>query len=146
MSLKDKYKTDGDAVREGVWFDFDTNSDGTVPGFKLAFAGKQNKKYTAAMRKWTAKYEDDNGIPDFSTLQEADADKFILEVFADTVLIDWRNFQPEDDGVNVPYSRDAVVKIFGSDDWAAFYAILNAKAKKVANFRQKALVAQAKNS
>lgn len=146
MSLKDKYKTDADAVREGVWFDFEPNSDGTTPGFKLAYAGKQNKKYTAAMRKWTAKFEDENGVPDFSTLQEEEADRFVLEVFADTILLEWRNFQPEDDGNALVFTRENVMAIFGSEDWAAFYAVLNAKAKKVANFRQRSLEAQAKNS
>lgn len=145
MALKDRYKTESDCVRDGVWFDFEQNTDGTTPRFKLAFAGKQNKKYAAAMRKWTSKFEDENGVPDFRALQEDQADKFILDVFADTILIDWENFQPEDDGDNIEFSRDNIIEIFGSDDWAAFYAVLNNKAKAVSNFGQRSLEAQAKN-
>ena len=98
-----------------------------------------------AMRKWTAKFEDETGIPDFSSLQEAEADLFLLEVFAETVLLEWRNFQPEDDGVNMESTRENIMAIFGSEDWSALYTLLNQKAKKVANFRQRSLQAQAKN-
>ncbi len=145
MSLKDKYKTDGAFVRDGVWFDLDVNTDGTVPGFKLAFAGKQNNKYMLAMRKWSAKFEDDAGVPDFSSLGEKEADELLLNVFADTILLDWRNFQPEDDGVLADFTRENVISIFGNEDWTALYNLLNTKAKRVANFRQKSLEAQAKN-
>lgn len=105
MSLRDKYKTDSDAVRAGVWFEFDANPDGTVPAFKLAFIGKSNKRYTAAVRKWTSRFEDENGVPDFANLAEEEADQALLAIFADTVLLDWRNFQPEEDGINLEYSR-----------------------------------------
>lgn len=146
MSLKDKFKTDPNAAREGVWFEYPANADGTVPAFKLARMSKHNKRYSAAMRKVSAKYENDSGIADFSALNEVEAEEMLLDVFLDTVLLDWRNVQPEDDGKPIAYSRDAAKTLLGSDEWIDLYSDLNDKARRAASFREKALTAQAKNS
>lgn len=145
MSLKDKFKTDGTAARDGVWFDYVANSDGSVPGFKLARMSKQNKKYAAAMRKVSMRYEDDNGVADFTALNEGEAEAMLLDVFLDTVLLDWRNFQPDDNGVTMAFDRGNAKAILGSDEWSDLLDDLNSKARKAASFRQKALTVQAKN-
>lgn len=147
MSLKSKFKTDSTAAREGVWFDYSSapNADGSVPGFKLARTSKHNKRYTAAIRKFSEKYQGENGAVDFSSLNEEESDKILLRVFIDTVLLDWRNFQPDDDGKNLDFSKDNALAILGSDDWSDLYIDLNDKARAASNFRQKAIEAQAKN-
>lgn len=150
MSLKDKYKTDATAARDGVWFDFTAlpNNDGSVPGFKLARMTKQNKKYSAALRKVTngVDIDPDTGLPDMSTMDSDKSDKLVLDVFLDTVLLDWRNFQPEDNGAVLAYSREAALALFSSEDWADLYNDLAGKAQKASGFRERSLEAQAKNS
>lgn len=146
MSLKDKYKTDANAASEGVWVDFVANSDGTIPGFKLARMSKHNKKYTAAARKFTERYTGEDGLVDFDSLPEEVAEKALLEVFITTVLLDWRNIQPDDNGVSLPFSVDAARELLGSEDWRDLYDDLNAKARKASIFRQKSMDASAKNS
>jgi hypothetical protein len=145
MALKDQFKVDIAAAEGGVWFEYVANSDGTVPAFKLARTSKQNKKYIAAMRKFSENFADDSGVADFTRASEAELDKWMLDIFADTVILDWRNFQPEDDGVAVPFSKDAVRQILGSAEWVDLYNDLTGKAKRVASFNQKKLEAQAKN-
>lgn len=145
MALKDKYKTDSEIVAEGQWFDFEENSDGSIPGFKLRIANRQNKAYAKALRVFAEKYGDESGTSTFDSLSEKDAEAYLLEVFVNTVLIEWRNFQPDDNGVETPYSKENAMKLFGSSDWGAFYDVLTAKAKKISNYQQRSLAAQAKN-
>lgn len=146
MSLKSQFKTDTTAARDGVWINYSPNSDGTVPGFRLARMSKQNKRYTAKMRDATKAHEGDDGLVNFDNIPEAEAEALLLDVFVDTVLLEWRNVQPEDDGVVLEYSKENATKLLGSDDWADLYGDLSTKARKAATFRQKALEAQAKNS
>jgi len=147
MSLKTKFKTDADAARDGVWVEYTSlpNADGSVPAFKLARMGKQNRKYTLAIRDVAKNYQDENGRPDLSTADEAKAEAALLDVFVTTVLLDWRNFQPNDDGVALAFSQEAAREIFGSESWVDLYGDLTTKADRAANFRQQILVAQAKN-
>jgi hypothetical protein len=145
MSLRDKFKTDNDAAREGVWFEFPANSDGTVPAIKLARMSRHNKRYTLAMRRMSSKYETESGVADFSSLSEDQAEALLLDVFIDTVLIDWRNIQPEDDGEVLAYSKEAAKQLLGDPSWLDLYTDLNEKARRAASFRGKQLEAQAKN-
>lgn len=146
MSLKNKYKSDSSLAREGVWIDLVPNSDGTVPGFKLARVSKQNKRYGQVLSKYSEQYAQEDGSLNAQDIGNENAEKMLLDTFLEAVLLDWRNFQPEDDGVALPYSIEAARAILGDEDWYDLYAELNTQAHKVANFRQKAQEAQAKNS
>lgn len=148
MSLKKKFKTDTSAANEGVWFDFDDvpNADGTVPGFKLARKTGQNKAYSRAMREFTKEHTTEEGVADFNDLSEDEAEAVELDVFASALLSDWRNFQPEDDGKVLPYSPEAVKKIFGNPDWSDLYKDLARKCGQASAYKAKQLKAEAKNS
>lgn len=145
MSLKSSFKTNAAAANEGVWVDFTShpNKDGTIPGFLLARVSKQNKRYQAAIREVTRDTGlTVEGLPDVSGIP----DGALAEVFANTVVLDWRNFQPEDDGFALPYTKDAAVQIFTDPNWADLYDHLVSKAQAAATFREKATDAAAKNS
>ena len=146
MTLKSRYKTDSEAVEQGVWFNFEANSDGTVPGFLMAFAGKQNVAFTAATRAWTEKYLDDTGMPNFSGVADDVIERQNREVFLRTVLKGWRNFQPEDDGTELTYSPETAQHLFGSPDWSALVDDLQQKARKAGSFKNERVELQAKNS
>lgn len=146
MSLKNKFKTDAAAAVEGVWFEYSPNADGTIPAFKLARVGKQNKKYVLLMRAIGEKYAGANGLADFSSLSYEASEQVALELFIDSILVDWRNIQPEDDGKALAFTRENAMALLGSPDWADLYADLEEKAGRAASFREKVLQAQAKNS
>jgi hypothetical protein len=134
MALRDKYRVDVVSASEGVWFDQIANSDGSVPRFKLARVGRQNKRYTAALRKLVGKHEVD-GVLDTDTFSENEAEQGMLVAFLDTVLVGWENFQPEDDGKNIPFSKEAAATIFGSEEWYDLYFHLSQLARKASAFR-----------
>lgn len=149
MSLANKFKTDTAAASGGVWFDYSSlpNADGTIPGFKLARMSKHNKPYLAAMRKLTDIFDTaEDGSITVPPAEEEKAEDAMREAFVSTVLVDWRNFQPNDDGVALPFSLDAARQLFADPAWIDLYGDLTEKARKNANFREKAQQAQAKNS
>lgn len=145
MSLKQKFKTSSDAARDGVWVDYPSqpNADGTVPGFKLARMSRQNKKYQLALR---AVLEAQGGDVESAVADDAVLEKALLRAFIDTILLDWRNFQPDDDGVALLYSKETAEAVFINPDWIDLFGDLTDKAARNATFREKALEAQAKNS
>lgn len=146
MTLASMYRTDTHAVTDGVWHDYPANTDGTVPGFKLARTSRQNKRWAKALRAHAKRFTDDEGRPITPTDEtEDDAHKALQQVFFDAVLLEWRNFQPNDDGVAVPYSRQAAAAILGSDEWFDLYSDLNDRAAKAAYYRQKTVELEAKN-
>lgn len=133
MSMKDKFKTDAQLANDGVWVTYEKNSDGTIPAIKLARASKQNKKFQQAARK----------------LQEATgeaADEEYITLFADCVVLDWRNMQPEDDGVVLPYSKEAAAKLLCDPNWSDLFDDIVDKSHSTAAFREATLAGQAKNS
>jgi hypothetical protein len=148
MSLKKKYKTNTAAANTGVWFDFpnDPNDDGTVSGFKLARKNSQNKAYAKAMREFTKEHTTDEGITDFDDLSEADAEAVELDVFTSALLIDWRNFQPDNDGKVIEFTLDNVKQIFGDPDWTDLYKDLVRKSGRASEYKNKQLKVEAKNS
>ena len=147
MALKDKYKTNSKLANEGVWVDFtdQPNEDGTVPGFKLGRKTNQNKAYARAMREFTKEHTTEDGVFDLSTLPEEEAEAIELNIFAAALCLDWRNFQPEDDGKVLDYSLDNVKLIFGDSDWVDFYRVLASKAGKATAYKIKQQKAEAKN-
>lgn len=147
MSLKKKFKTDAALANDGVWFDYPAqpNEDGTVPGFKLARKGSQNKAYTKAMREFTQAHTDEEGNYDTDNLTEEDAEAVELNVFVDGLLMEWRNFQPEDDGNVLEYSKDAAREIFGDPDWFDLRADLAKRCGHADAFKTAQLKGEAKN-
>lgn len=148
MTLKNKFKTDTTAANEGVWFDYEDapNEDGTVPGFKLARKTGQNKAYGKAMREFTKEHTTDEGIVDMSSLPEAEAEAVELGIFTEALLLDWRNFQPDEDGKEVKYSKEEAKRIFGDPDWSDLYKDLAVKCGKSSAYKAKQRKAEAKNS
>lgn len=145
MALRDKFRTDPSAVRDGVWFSYEKNSDGTVPRFKLARMSKHNVGYAKALRKFTQQHTDANGTFDLDTLDEAVAEKAMLDVFCETVLLDFENVQPDDDGKSLQYSALAARALLGNPEWTDLYEDLTKKAQSAASFRQKRQEAELKN-
>lgn len=143
MSLIKKYAANEKLESDGVWFDYkdDPNADGSIPGFLVGRYSRLNKRFRKHSSALAEKHRDE--IEDKS-LDEATDDRLGLELFIDGALFDWRNVQPNDDGVNLPYGRDNAIELLGNlaphllDD-------LRKKANRASNYRAKELEKNAKN-
>jgi hypothetical protein len=148
MSLKHKFKIDAIAANEGVWVEFSDcpNKDGSIPSFLLARASKQNTRYQLELHKVNKQIGvDRRGMLDMASITEDKAEAMELDMFLGTILLNWSNFQPEDDGVELDFSRENARMIFSSRDWLDLYDELNLKALTAATFRDKQVEAEAKN-
>lgn len=147
--LYDNYATDKGAESTGVWI-VDSGAE-----FKLARMGGANIKFqramTAAMKPFMREIQ--LGVADDATLEPV-----LRKVFIDTILLDWRWTEVNDetgevtthehelqgpDDMPLAFNPDNAVKIF--TDLPDLYARLRNEAQSYANFRAAALNAASKN-
>lgn len=141
MSMKSQFKTDPTKVRDGVWFgegDYEKNSDGTQPEFLIARISAGNPKYS----KELLRYVDLNGD---RKLSEEENQQQGAELLVDTVLLGWKNFQPEDNGVVIPYTRENAMKIVGDPAWLDLVIDIRSKALKSTKYRAEQAERKTKN-
>lgn len=139
MSLFKQFATNKEAEQDGIWVEYGPNDDGTIPGFKIARAGKSNKKWAKAVERATKPHR---RAMQLETLDNAVAEKLMQGVFIESILIDWRNVQGKD-GKPLQLSKQNATDLF--DALPELYDDLNDKANKVAIFREEALENEAKN-
>jgi hypothetical protein len=130
MSMKSKFKTSSALVREGVWFDVDKNSDGSQCRVKLRRAGRGNPHWAASFREHTADRDMENLSPEEDEIITAN-------VFAEANVVEWENFQPEDDGANLEFSVDNAKMILTDPDWVELLKDWQTKANGITAFQQK---------
>lgn len=143
MGLRSQFAANRDLEREGLWFDIKAamNKDGTIPGFKMARMSVNNPAYQAAMERL---YKEHGTAIENDTLANAAARPLLLDIFANTILLDWRNVQPNDDGVNVSHTPANVVSLL--DEMPDLYEVLAKYAKQISHFQRKELDDAAKKS
>lgn len=139
MSIFDDFGTNQKAEVEGVWVEYSENKDGTVCAFKVSRMGKSNKKYTKALDRATKPVRRQIEL---KTLKDDKAEEIFLQVFVDTVLLDWRNVQRQD-GTEIPFSKEKAMEVMRA--LPDLYDDLQEKAKEMALFRQEVLEEEAKN-
>lgn len=143
MGLIKKYAANTELENGGVWFDFpdDPNKDGSIPGFLVGRYSRLNK----AFRKHSSAMAEANrdAIEEKSLDEETD-DRLGMELFIDGACFNWRNIQPNDDGVNMEFSRDNAVTLFG-ELAPHLLDVLRVKANRAANYRTKDLEKSGKN-
>lgn len=143
MSLKDSYRTSPDAARTGVWVEYPANKDKTIPRVKLARMSKVNRAYTKALNKATQPVSREIQL---ETLDEDKAEYIFLQVFLDTIMLDWENIQPDDDGKAIANGDKSAMRTMLADpEWQDWYDDLQEKAKKASLFRQAQLENDEKN-
>lgn len=103
MPLFEDYATNHDVESEGAVRDF---GDFWI---KLARAGGSNKKYSKALRKTTAPY---NRAIDLGKLPDELANKLMVTVYAEAVVLDWGGDGMVDpDGQPLPCTKENVVRV-----------------------------------
>ena len=130
MSLKTKFKTNSKLVREGTWFDVTENTDGTKCRVKLRRNGRGNPLWSVAFREHTKDRDMDSVTP-------AEDEVITANIFAEANVADWEYFQPEDDGVNVEFSVEAVREVLTNPDWVELLKDWQAKSASLEPFQQK---------
>jgi len=159
MQLRSKYKTNTKACNVGSWIEFNDfpNNDAeyddkgnvtkaaTIPAFKMARKSSHNAKYAKTMREVTKEVNTANGVKQLDELTEEESEQVELDVFVSTLLIEWRNFQPDEDGVNVDYSEEKAREIFGNPDWRDLRTTLSIMAGQAANYAYKKKEVEIKN-
>lgn len=139
MSLYAQYATDKKAEKQGVWVDFGQNEDGSVIKFKISRMSKTNKKYTKRLEAQTKPFR---RAIELETMDDALAEKIFMEVFVDTILLDWQNVNDRD-GKPLKFSKENAMKLL--EELTDLYEDLQEKAKKASLFREEALDEEAKN-
>jgi hypothetical protein len=147
MGLRSTFQTNTKLEREGRWFAITSvkNANGTHPGFKMARMHRNNPEYLAAIEKVSKEMRQ---AIDLDVLTEEIASPIMRRVFAETILLEWRNVwdspspgQPE---VEIPYDKAAVDKLM--TDLPDLYLLLVDEAKKLGNFRDAEVTAVAGKS
>lgn len=141
MSIKD-FKTNPTAAVEGIWVEYSANADGSIPGFKIARMSRTNKNYLKALETITKPHR---RAIELDTIGTAKAEEISLSVFVKSILLDWRNIQPEDDGKNVDFNETNAKKLLGSAEYEDLLTDLTTRARSASDFRDEALGTETKN-
>ncbi len=130
MSLSRKFKTNAKLVREGTWFDVTENSDGTKCRVRLRRSGRGNPKWGVAFREHTKDHDMANVSPEEDEVITA-------KIFAEGNVVEWEHMQPDDNGVELPFSIDAAADLLADPDWIDLLKDWQAKAGSLAPFQGK---------
>jgi hypothetical protein len=139
MSIFNQFETNQDAEKEGVWVEYGENDDGSVPAFKISRMSKSNKKYSKALERATRPHR---RAIELETMKDDTAERVFLEVFVDTVLLDWKNIKTRK-GEEMVFSKKSALDLMKS--LPELYDDLQDKAKKASLFRQDVLEEEAGN-
>lgn len=146
MSLSKQFETNQAAEVQGVEVTYAPNEDGTVPTFVIARMGKSNKNYMKALEKATRPHR---RAIELNILDNETADDIFTGVFAETVLIGWKNIKTSDitgdsnDEGYSPYSKINATRLLKR--LPDLYDDLQRQASQASTFRDETLEDEAKN-
>lgn len=115
------------------------NDDGTIPTFILSRMGRTNKRYTKALEAAARPYRRQSEL---GVMDNDKAEEILMNVFVDSVLRGWEHVQDRK-GKEVKFTKEAAIGLF--KDLPDLFDRLQEEAKQLANFRDDALEAEAKN-
>jgi hypothetical protein len=144
MGLFEQFATNRKAEVEGIDVTFgDTNADGSVPTFRIARMGKNNKRYQRMIEQETKPYM--HAIRNDNLPSETD-EAITMKVFIATVLIGWQHiivpqvFDTTDEVSCTPENAEKLFKALPE-----LYIALKENAGKMSNFRAEEVKADTKN-
>lgn len=140
MSLYKTYKTDSTLEKEGIWLEYGLASNGEPIRIKIARAGGQNTRYVKALEKATKPYKK---MLQAETLDNETAENIQQKVFAETVVLDWKNVEG-DNGELMEFNVGNVLKLFS--DLPDLFIDIRQAAQQLALFREDVLEGDLKNS
>ena len=147
MGLRKTFKTDTTAEVNGVWVEVGINDHNREPiEILISRMSAANKRYTKELNRVTKPHQ--SAIQN-DAMDNDLAKKMLQEVFADTILLDWKNLPKSEltgddkDTELLEFNRDNALALFKElpdmyDDWEA-------RANKAAAFREIERTEAAKN-
>lgn len=141
-SLYDLYTTNTDAEKNGVWVPIAGSE------FLMARAGGRNTKFKEAARK---KFRPFAAAINNNTLADDVAEQLTVDVFVDTILLDWKNVPEPPDPVTkefdpaklIPFSKEAAKKLL--TELPNLFDELQKQSMDLSNYQQEELGDVAKN-
>jgi len=124
MSIYSTFSTDKAKEEEGIWLDY--GEDGSI---HVSRAGGSNKKFAKMLELRARPYK---RRIDKGTFEEDVANQLMIEVFADTIILGWKDIKDKD-GNEMEYTRDNVIKLFL--DLPELFADVSEQATAMGNFR-----------
>lgn len=141
MSLKKVFKTDPSKEKSGVWISVSQGEGSPDCEFLVAPMGPSNKKYTAALQASQKKYRHT-----FKTMSSQKLNEIFVEVFVDTVLLDWNNveeYRMEQSAKTMEFNKDNAK--FLLTDLPQVLELLSKEAADFSNFVEVQTEVDAKN-
>lgn len=139
MSLYRQYKSDETLEKGGVLVQYGFTDDNRPIAFRIARAGGANASYA---KRVEAKVKPYRRQIQTETIDPKVAEKLMMEVFVETVLLGWENVQDEA-GKDLPFSKDNAIKLF--TDLPDLYKDLQEQAGKASLYRAEILEVEAGN-
>lgn len=139
MSLYTKFETDRSLEKSGIILDYGPNSKGKNIEIRIARAGGSNESY---LKKLEAKAKPHRRQIQHETMERAQIEKMIREVYAESVVLGWEGVEDRD-GNEMLFSKENCMKLF--DDLPDLYADIQEQAQSAALFRTTVREADAKN-
>jgi len=121
MDIKKTFATDKEAEKGGVWFEIGE-------GGHVKIARLNNPIYRANFRK---KIEPYRQAVEMGTMDDDSADKILIQVLAETIVVDWKGLT--DEGENVPFTRDKAIELM--TEYPDFRNFIVRNAENMNNFR-----------
>lgn len=131
----DLFKTSAQAEKEiGIDLDYGAFK------IRIARAGGANREFIKCLTRKRKPYRN---LIDNDAMDSALADKIMAEVFAETIILGWDGVTDEK-GKALPFTRENCIKLL--IDLPDLLQDIQVQASTAANFREKELAADAKNS
>lgn len=108
MNLYKKFKTDSDKSENGVWVEFPVDESNKNPAFLISYMAFSNKKYKKCFESRSRPFLRQI---EMKTLSNNKAQEIEMDVFIDSILLDWRNIHDEN-GKIMQFSRENITKLF----------------------------------
>lgn len=137
-NLYKEFGTDQDQERDGIWIEYGDEADGNY-SIKLARAGGNNKRFAKVLER---KSRPHRRKLETNTASAGLAEKLLIETFAETVVLDWKNIT-DAEGKEFPFSKKNCIKLF--TDLPDLFAMIRDEASAMVNFQQVGLEEDEKN-
>lgn len=124
-NLHKLYSTNKSKIKDGVWVDF-----GEETGFLIAYAGKSNPKYAAALTRFLKPKQH---LLKRDALSDDEAEQLEFDLFFHGILRDWRGVSDED-GNLLDFGYENAKALFRK--LPELMADLNRFAEEFANYRE----------
>lgn len=139
MSLYKQFKTDPNYESQGITLEYGNTPNGKPIRIKIARAGGSNAKFLKALEIKSKPYR--RQLQN-ETIDPKIADDILMQVFVDSVILDWENVEDEN-GTALPFNRENCLKLFR--DLPDLFADVREQASRSALFRAEIKESATKN-